>query len=166
MVVFQILVWAGALGLGGWVVYRSRKAGIPVLVLLIAVAGVGTWALGLLQGPSEVPGKVFQADRIIYNYDWFFAKRATILSYEGQIANTASAVEEFRKDHAGDLGSYVNSTELSRLQSILLSLRNQMAKDVQEYNAQAMNLTRGSFKDWRLPSSFTISGDVGVESYE
>lgn len=164
--VFQILVWVGALGLGGWAVYRSRRVGIPVLVLLIAVAGVATWGLGLLQGPSEVPGKVLQADRILYNYDWFFTKRAAILGYEGQIRNTAQAVEDFKQIHAGDLGSYTNSTELSRLSSVLLALRNQMARDVQDYNANAINVTRGAFKDWRLPKSFTVIADKAEERYE
>lgn len=164
--VFQVLVWFLALGLGGWAVYRSRKVGIPVLIVLVAIAAPVTWAIGLLQGPSEVPAKVLQADRILYNYDWFFNKRAAILGYEGQINNTAQAIEDFKQIHAGDLGSYTNSTELSRLSSVLLALRNQMARDVQDYNANAMNLTRGTFKDWRLPASFTIEGDKAEENYE
>lgn len=164
--VFQILVWFSALGIGSWAVYRSRKVGIPILIVLVAIAAPATWAIGLLRGPSEVPGKVLQADRILYNYDWFFNKRAAILSYEGQIANTTAAVEDFKQIHAGDLGSYVNSTELSRLQSVLLAQRNQLERDVQDYNANAMNVTRGIFKDWRLPKSFTVAGDVVEENYE
>jgi len=164
--VSQVLVWFFALGIGGWAVYRSRKIGIPVLIVLVAIAAPATWAIGLLRGPLEVPGKVLQADRILYNYDWFFNKRAAILSYEGQIKNTAQSIEDFKQIHAGDLGSYTNSTELSRLSSVLLALRNQMARDVQDYSANAMNLTRGTFKDWRLPSGFTIEGDKAVERYE
>lgn len=166
--VFQALIWAVSLGLGGYAVFKIKRTavGIFLLVVIVGIAVVSTWAVGFMRGPAEVVGRVLQADRIMYNYDWFFNKRAAVLSYEGQIKNTVTAVEEFRKDHVGNLDSYQNSTELARLQSVLLALRNQMARDVQEYNAQAMNITRGIFKDWRLPVSFVVNGDKVEGRYE
>lgn len=141
-----------------------KKSGIVFAVVLLCISVVASWGIGILEGPASVPGKVMDGDRILYTYEWFFNKYYAIQAYEPQVANAKVAVEQFKSDHEGRLDSYVNSTELSRLQSVLLGLRNQMARAVEDYNAAAMNDTRQMFRDNELPQKLVIIGDKVFEN--
>jgi len=121
---------------------------IAILVLVV-LTGIG-YGLTLLFRPAEVIEQVTEPNRIIYNYEWFFNTEASIKSYESQIRVAKEQIVTFKKDHT-NLNSYENSTELARLETVLQGLENQLISTVASYNGNAKNITRGSFKDWRLP---------------
>ena len=128
-----------------------------VLITLLVIVVLTTIGYGLtfLFRPAEVIEKVTEPNRIINTYEWFFNTEASIKSYASQIQVAKEQIETFKKDHT-NLDSYENSTELARLQAVLQGLKNQLITTVNSYNANAQNLTRGVFKDWRLPASIEI----------
>jgi len=124
------------------------------LLVIVVLTGIG-YGLTLVFRPAEVIEKVTEPNRIINTYEWFFNTEASIKSYASQIQVAKEQIETFKKDHT-NLDSYENSTELARLQAVLQGLKNQLITTVNSYNANAQNLTRGVFKDWRLPASIEI----------
>lgn len=128
---------------------------VLITLLVIIVLTIIGYGLTFLFRPAEVIEKVTKPDRIIYSYEWFFNTGASIKSYESQIQVAKEQIENFKKDHQ-NLDSYENSTELARLQSVLQGLKNQFITTVNSYNANAQNITRAYFKDWRLPKSIEI----------
>jgi hypothetical protein len=125
-----------------------------ILILLIAIP-----ALIILDKSCTTVGIVTDPNRMVYNYEWFYNTLADARSYETQIVTAQSQIDTFKADHPNDLGSYVNSTELSRLNAIKQGLQNQLVSTANNYDAAAKDITRGIFKNWNLPASLTVSSD-------
>jgi len=135
-------------------------------VVIIIVLGIVSFGLIMIFRPAQIIEKVTEPDRVIYSYEWFFNTRASIQSYYSQLQIASKSIDTFKLDHSGNLDSYSNSTELSRLREVQRGLENQLISTINQYNANAKNLTRTYFKDWRLPESFTYSNDKLVENYK
>ena len=131
-------------------------------VVAIIVLGVVGFGINMIFRPFQTIEKVTDPDRALYSYEWFFNTKASADSYAAQIKVASAAVETFKQDHAGNLESYQNSTELSRLRAVEKGLRNQLITTVNQYNANAQNKTRSIFKDWNLPASLTVTQDGRV----
>lgn len=132
--------------------------GFVVVAIILSIVFI------VLDRAVTTADKVTDPDRMIYNYDWFFAARASIKSYEAQVSVARNAVEEFKSDHVGNLESYANTTELARLREVERGLNNQLISLVNEYNVNAKSITKGLFKDWRLPSVLTLIDNKIVEA--
>lgn len=132
--------------------------GFVVVAIILSIVFI------VLDRAVTTADKVTDPDRMIYNYDWFFAARASIKSYEAQVSVARNAVDEFKSDHAGNLESYANTTELARLREVERGLNNQLISLVNEYNVNAKSITKGLFKDWRLPSVLTLIDNKIVEA--
>jgi hypothetical protein len=133
------------------------------IIIIIVIGGVG-FGITMLFRPAQVIEKVTNPDRIIYTYEWFFNTLASIKSYESQVIVANQSVETFKEDHKDNLSSYANSTELSRLREVQRGLQNQLISTINSYNAQAKNLSRGIFKDWRLPGEIQYA--VSLDRFE
>ena len=131
---------------------------------IVGVIAIGLVIFGLTMffRSAQVIEKVTDPNRIIYTYEWFFNTLASIKSYESQVGVANQSVETFKEDHKDDLSSYVNSVELSRLREVQRGLQNQLISTINSYNAQAKNLSRSIFKDWRLPNSLELTLDNKV----
>lgn len=129
-----------------------------ILAVLIIVGAV------LLKG-ADIVGEATKTDKILYNYDWFFSAYASIKSYESQIKVAKRSIEDFKADHTNNLDTYTNSTELARLREVERGLSNQFISLVNEYNNNVKNLTKGTFKDTRLPIVLHIVDGSLVEVY-
>ncbi len=134
-------------------------------LIIIMVVGLLGFGLTMLFRPAQVILKVTEPDRIIYTYEWFFNTLASIKSYESQVAVAGQSVETFKEDNKDKADSYAITTELSRLREVQRGLQNQLISTVNSYNAQAKNLSRGIFKDWRLPNSLELTPDNKVNEF-
>jgi hypothetical protein len=129
------------------------------IILAIVILIIGIPALIILDKSCTTAGIVTDPNRMVYNYEWFYNTLADARSYETQIVTAQSQIDTFKSDHPNDLGSYVNSTELSRLNAVKQGLQNQLISTANNYNAAAKDITRGIFKNWNLPASLTVSSD-------
>ena len=134
-------------------------------ILIIILVGVANFGLNMLFRPAQVIEQVTDPSRIIYTYEWFFNTLASIRSYESQVQVASKSVEIFKEDNKDKADSYANTTELSRLREVERGLQNQLISTINSYNAQAKNLSRGIFKDWRLPNSLELSSENKVIEY-
>jgi len=134
-------------------------------IIGIIIVGVVIFGLTMLFRPAQVIEKVTDPNRIIYTYEWFFNTLASIKSYESQVEVAGKSVETFKEDNKDKADSYANTTELSRLREVQRGLQNQLISTINSYNAQAQNLSRGIFKDWRLPNSVELSSDNKIIEY-
>lgn len=145
--------------MNGWKLALLLFAGLIVLGGVITGITIGAKA-------CSVADKVTDPDRIVYTYEWFFNTRASILTYFDQLKVARQTVETFKTDHVKNLDNYVNSTELSRLQSVAQGIENNLISTCNFYNANALNLTRGIFKDWRLPLEINYKNGELKEVYQ
>lgn len=119
---------------------------------LAIVAGAIVWGLNVLSQPGAVLTKTFDADNMIYNYEWFRSQYQAVLAMDVQITNAQVSFESFKKDN-GPRGKMDFSTgaEYDRLNAILLGLQNQRANYVGTYNARASQANRSIFMGKELP---------------
>lgn len=130
------------------------------MIILGSIGAIVAIVVLIILGKScAVADKVTDPDRIIYTYEWFFNTYASIQSFQSQAEIAGKAVENFKTDHADNLNSYANSTELSRLRAVEQGLHNHLVATINNYNANAKNITRGLFKDWRLPAEVILNPD-------
>ena len=96
--------------------------------------------------------KTYDADNVIYNYEWFKERFEAIDAINKKIANTQVSVEAFNTNVGADRSAWTfeDKTESSRLNTIVLGLKNQKEDLVAEYNARAKMSNRSIFQD-RLP---------------
>lgn len=134
---------------------------IIIGTLLFVILIIGGVVLSKSCGVVDI---VTNPDRMVYTYEWFFNTHASILTYEAQLKVANEATDTFIKDH-NNLDNYVNSTELSHLRAVAQGIENQLISTCQTYNANALNLTRGIFKDWRLPVEIYYSNGEINEIY-
>jgi len=131
------------------VMYFFFKAVLPVFCLITVTAAVGWFVVR----PLAVGQRVFDADNIIYNYEWFKETHEQVAAYDVQIKTSKDAVASFEAS-MGDTPrkdwGFSNNTEHGRLASVVTGLKNQRNNLASQYNARARMATRSIF----------MSGDV------
>ena len=96
----------------------------------------------------QIIQKTYDADNVIYNYEWFKQRYESIGALKTKIKNAQASVEAFessagpRKDW-----TFEDKTEDARLQSVVLGLKNQLEDITAEYNARAKMVNRNIFQD-------------------
>jgi len=128
-------------------------------VLIVAVLSAGTITAVIVSKAGETAGIVTDPNRMVYTYEWFYNTEADAKAYAAQIVTANQSIADFKSVHQGDLGSYVNSTELSRLMSVAQGLQNELISTVNSYNAAAKDITRGMFRNWNLPTELSATSD-------
>lgn len=108
-------------GVVGWAVF-----GIVVL------GGIGT-GLALLAQPGRILTKTFDADNVLYNYEWFRQQYQDIGAINGKIATMQAGADTAIGD------------EKVRLNSIVLGLTTKRAQMVADYNARGSMANRSIF---------------------
>jgi len=132
-------------------------------IISIIIIGLVIFGLTMLFRPAQIIEKVTNPDRAIYAYEWFFNTLSSIKSYESQIKVASQSVKIFVEEKHED--TYANSIELSRLREVERGLQNQLYSTVNNYNANAKNLSRTYFKDWRLPKSIEVNSDYSISEF-
>ena len=124
---------------------------LPLIALSMVLGAVG-WGIKILSQPARIIEKTLDADNVLYNYEWFKSAYQDIGALTAQIVNAQSALEQFtinappRREW-----DYPTTTEYSRLNSILLGLKNQRLTQVATYNARSKMANRNIFKTGELP---------------
>lgn len=97
---------------------------------------------------QKIIQKTYDADNVIYNYEWFKSTFEAIEASKAKIKNAQAAVDGFESS-AGDRKSWTfeDKTEDARLRSIVTGLKNHYEDLVAEYNARAKMVNRNIFQD-------------------
>jgi hypothetical protein len=137
------------------------------LLLLPIVIGIMGWAITMLSRPGQVIKRVTEPDRIIQNYEWFENTYNDALAIDRQIKTAQQSVADFGAS-AGDRANWkrADTTEFSRLGSVLQGLRYQRDNIISDYNARSKLLTRNLLKGHELPYQINIIEDKIREEWE
>lgn len=129
--------------------------GVAVLLgvmVLSVIGGTGFFVINLLSQPARIVQKTFDADNVIYNYEWFKQQNADIQSITTKATNADASVKEFEAA-AGERSTWTfeDKQREAQLSSVALGLKNQRASMVAEYNARSQMANRSIFKTGDLP---------------
>lgn len=121
-------------------------SGIGIILVLLAVGGAGFFVLNLASQPARIVQKTFDADNVLFNYEWFRTQYADIGAMEPKIANAIAARAAF-EDSAGPRSGWKLSDrqQWDQLNRIVLGLQNQRVTMVAEYNGNASKANRSIF---------------------
>lgn len=126
--------------------------GYFVLGYTLAVLGIIALPLFKLQTKVNtnynIIQKTYNADNVIYNYEWFKDRYEAIQAIDTKIANAQASVDGFESS-AGDRANWTfeDKTEDSRLRSVVLGLKNQKEDLIAEYNSRAKQANRNIFQN-------------------
>lgn len=136
----------------GRTAFHAGSIAIAVVLGLTVVGGVGFWALNLAAQPARVLTKTFDADNMIYNYQWFKQQYQDIQAISTKADAADAAVAAFEAS-AGPRSAWTfeDKNRSAQLASISLGLKNQRATMVAEYNARSQMANRSIFKTGELP---------------
>ncbi len=125
-------------GFGFWV--------IIIVLGLSAVGGTGAFVLNLLNQPARIITRTFDADNVIYNYEWFKQQYNDVLAQDTKITNAEFALNNWISS-AGPRESWKTQDRqaYNQLNSFVLGLRNQRASMVATYNSRASMANRSIF---------------------
>lgn len=133
--------------------HRPRRTIIGLgfsAIAILAVLGVGGGivfgGLNLLSQPARVVQKTFDADNMIYNYEWFRQQYADVQSMDVKIAAAQSSLASFESS-AGPRADWALSDrqQWDQLNRMVLGLTNQRTTMVATYNGRASQANRSIF---------------------
>ena len=117
------------------------------LLFIVIVVGAITWSLGLLSQPAKILEKTFDADNIVQNYEWFKQTYQDIQATDIKIKNANAAVMSYVETLGPrDKWDMMDKTEYSRLNSVVLGLKNYREDLAARYNARSKMVNRAVFK--------------------
>ena len=122
-------------------------------LVVVGVGGSALWVMSLASQPARVVSKTFDADNMIYNYEWFRQQYADIGAMQQKIDAALAARSAFEAS-AGPRASWQLSDrqQWDQLNRIVLGLTNQRTSMVAAYNGRASQANRSIFMAG-LPSS-------------
>ncbi|QGZ14211.1 hypothetical protein PP940_gp180 [Rhizobium phage RL2RES] len=114
----------------------------------------GAMVSKIVLSPLSVATKTFDADNMIYNYEYFKRQYYDIVAFNQKIDNAQRQITSF-EDSAGPRTNWTfeDKQESNRLNSVVLGLRNQRENMIAEYNARSKMANRSIFKTGELPES-------------
>ncbi|QIG69791.1 hypothetical protein EVB81_222 [Rhizobium phage RHph_I46] len=123
------------------------------LFFIFLLAG-GMMITKIFLSPVAVVSKTFDADNIIYNYEWFKRQYNDIIAFNQKIDIAQSQISRF-EESAGPRTNWTfeDKQEANRLNSVVLGLRNQRESMIAEYNAKSSMVNRSIFKTDDLPET-------------
>lgn len=96
----------------------------------------------------QIIQKTYDADNVIYNYEWFKQRYEDIGAQKTKIVNAETAVEEFKNDtDERSTWTFEDKTEYARLQSVATGNKQHLQDLIAEYNARAKMENRSIFQD-------------------
>lgn len=121
-------------------------AAIFVIGVLVLAGSFFFGAITLVSQPGRIVQKTFDADNVIYNYEWFRQQYADIGGMATKLKNAEDARTSFELS-AGPRADWKLSDrqQWDQLNRIVLGLQNQRVTMVAEYNGQASKANRSIF---------------------
>lgn len=127
-------------------VYRGARRWVIVAVAALVLLPAIAWGLSVLF--SDVAGKgnqkkqINRAENRTFAQEMFRELYEDIQSYDTQITTTMAAA-----------AAETDPAEKSRLNSVVLGVRNQCIATVRQYDAEAQKVSKERFRDADLPES-------------
>lgn len=149
-----------------------KTIGITILALFGTIAtyfvvgyvgvALGIFALPLFRLQTKVDTnyqiiqKTYNADNVIYNYEWFKQTYEDIQADDLKIANAQKSLDIY-KENAGEQKNWTfeDKTEIARLGAVILGLQNHKEDLVATYNARAKMANRNIFQN-NLPMFISL----------
>lgn len=104
-------------------------------------------------GRIEVQVQTHTAEYMMTAYNYFFDLKGVINGNKQSVCNVKET-----------LTAICDQDEKDRLQITIAGIKNQIARDVQQYNADAAKeWTVGQFRDWSIPAS--MSTEIDCDNY-
>jgi len=118
----------------------------------ILIIGAIVVAVNVIFKPAEILSNVTNADRALYNYEYFHNKSQSYKAIKVKVAIATKSVTRFNTE-AGPRAewSYEDKTEYARLNTIADGLLYQCNDIVADYNAKTEQVTRNIFKTDSTP---------------
>lgn len=134
-------------------IFMTGVWAIVILGGLSAVGGAVFTGLNVLSQPGRVIQKTFDADNMIYNYEWFRQQYQDVEAMKVKIANSEAQLQSWLST-APERSSWKiqDSQTHSQLNSIVLGQKNQLAQMIANYNSRASMANRSIFMNG-LPSN-------------
>ena len=143
----------------------SQGCAIIAIVAILLVGGtVLSFASGIISFPFHVAGneiktahdvvdKTINADNAIYNYEWFKQTYEDINAQKAQLSNAQQTFDSFVAV-SGDRKTWTfeDKNEYSRLNSVVLGIKNNLEQTIANYNARAKMANRAIFQNSILPN--------------
>lgn len=129
---------------------------IALGVLGLGVLSIGGCALHLVLYPAnqavKVYEKTFDADNMIYNYEYFKQQYQDVLAIDKKITNAKSELDSFVNLTPRQNWDFQDKQEYSRLVTNLTGLKNVKTEMVSTYNARANMVNRKIFMGRDVPA--------------
>lgn len=130
--------------------------GFWVIIILAGLSIVGGWvgtASFLMNQPARIIQQTFDANNVIYNYEWFRQQYQDVEAMKMKIVNSQSQLDSWISS-APDRSDWKTQDRQthSQLNSIVLGQKNQLAQMIANYNARATMANRSIFMSG-LPST-------------
>ena len=125
---------------------------IPALVLVV-ILGFATGVINLASQPGKVIQKTFDADNMVYNYEWFKQKNQDIEATKRKIKTAEDTLSTFVETNGTDRSQwdYTIKEEYGRLSTVVQGLKNYKDDQIADYNAKSQMANRSIFKSGDLP---------------
>ncbi len=134
----------------GWqVFYKLILPACLVLMVFGFVLKTCSTAAKVASAPGEVIEKTFEADNIVYNYEWFKRQHNVIIGQKKQIETAHQSVMAFEKQMEGAPRAKWDSDdkrEYDTRLTILEGLRKTCIAAASDYNAHAQMANRDIFR--------------------
>ena len=131
--------------------------GWKIILIIVVIAGVVTvgrivlfplwFANKAMDTVTGVIDRTLDPDNAIQNYEWFKQMYEDIQATDNKIVNAEMTTEQFKED-AGprENWGFEDKNEHSRLNTVVLGLRNHRESMVAQYNARSRMVNRKIFK--------------------
>ena len=136
----------------GWILKKTlTRVVLPAIVLFIIIAAIFV-VLRVASQPARIVEKTLDADNVLYNYEWFKQTYQDVKAIDLKIGNAKVGVNQFKTDAGPRVDwTFEDKNEYSRLNAIVLGLKNQREDVVAQYNARSKMANRAIFKSGELP---------------
>lgn len=132
--------------------------GFWIILIIVGLSVVGGWVgLGgfLLNQPAVIIQKTFDANNVLYNYEWFRQQYQDIEAMKTRIINSETQLQAWISNAPERSQWKIQDNQTySQLNSIVLGQRNQLAQMIANYNSRASMANRSIFMAG-LPSNIS-----------
>jgi len=146
-----------------------------IIIGIILAVVFGTLGLKMLFQPVDtviksvdmtydVTDELLDADKAIYNYEWFKQQEADIRRLHQQEQNHQTAYDDYLAVLPEDKTDWdwQDKQELSRLRANVTAQQDMVNKAIEDYNASSSMVSRNIFKN-NLPSNISRGLDAGSD---
>ena len=128
--------------------FTLKLAGL--IVLFGATLSGGYLVSKIVLTPVHLVEKTFDANNVIYNYEYFKRQYNDINAFSSKIRDAESSYQ-LAVSTAEKFPGFETTQNVTRLQSVVLGLKNQRRDMIADYNAKSSMINRSIFRGTDVP---------------